>query len=147
MSLTFTGPVPVPAHQTTPLRILITGASRGLGLEMVRQYGAAHKDNVIFAAVRDPNSKTTDKVKALAASNSNIHIVPLDIADEDSIRASVGHVSKLTDRLDLLINNAGVCGPDDSKDVLQATSAHIQDIFAINLGDHPSLSTAARVGG
>ena len=65
--------------------------------------------------MRDPNSKTTDKVKALAASNSNIHIVPLDIADEDSIRASVGHVSKLTDRLDLLINNAGVIGPEESK--------------------------------
>ena len=57
MSLTFTGPVPVPAHQTTPLRILITGASRGLGLEMVRQYGAAHKDNVISQPCATPTAR------------------------------------------------------------------------------------------
>ena len=99
------GPAPVPKPQSSPLSILITGASRGLGLQFVQQYSQAHDKNIVFAGVRNPASAT--ELNAFAALRSNVHIIPLDVDDEQSIRDSVKHVEKVIDRLDVLINNRG----------------------------------------
>jgi NAD(P)-dependent dehydrogenase (short-subunit alcohol dehydrogenase family) len=112
MSATFPGAVPLPKPQTIPLTILITGGGRGLGCVLVQQYANAHKDNVILAAVRNPN--TARHLSDFAALHANVHIVPMDVADEDSVRASVASVSKVTDHLDLLINNAVIIGAADA---------------------------------
>ncbi|MDX2028778.1 MAG: SDR family oxidoreductase [Alphaproteobacteria bacterium] len=81
--------------------VLITGASRGLGLEFVRQY-AADGWNVI-AACRAP-----DKAAELQmlAQNKNVRIEALDVISAPSIATLA---AKLKDTaIDVLINNAGV---------------------------------------
>jgi len=130
MALTFSGPVPVPAAQTTPLTVLITGASRGIGFELAKQYATAHKDNVVFAAVRNPDSKTATAVAEFAAKHSNLHVVQLDVDDEHSIYSSAKKVSDVVDHLDVLINNAGVfLGPDP----LKATTDEFNASFKTNV--------------
>jgi NAD(P)-dependent dehydrogenase (short-subunit alcohol dehydrogenase family) len=74
------------------MNILITGASRGLGLELTRQYEA--RGETVFAAMRD--------------TDGNIEAVKLDVTDQSSIAAAVKQVRGKTDSLDILINNAGV---------------------------------------
>ena len=118
MSLTFTGAVPVPKAQTAPLNVLITGAARGLGFGFVQQYAEAHPSNIVLAGVRKANPQLT----ALASTHSNIHIIPLDVSDEASVKASVTQVSGLVPHLDVLINNAAIASVE-ALDPL-TTSAH-----------------------
>jgi len=118
MSLTFTAPVPVPASQSTPLSILITGAARGIGLELVKKYAIAHPQNKVLAAVRDVNN--ANLVTEFAKSHRNVSLIPLDVSDESSIRNSVKHVTAVTDRVDILFNNAGVVGVRDPATIQSA---------------------------
>lgn len=93
-------------------RVLVTGASRGLGFEFTRQY--IDRGAQVFAGYRRP--ETAGKLRELSERHPDrLIMVPLDVSDENSIRASVGAVAEKTDSLDLLINNAGIGG------VVQAT--------------------------
>ncbi|OHC78806.1 MAG: short-chain dehydrogenase [Rhodospirillales bacterium RIFCSPLOWO2_01_FULL_65_14] len=82
--------------------VLITGASRGLGLEFARQYAADGWR--VIAACREPK-----KSRALCALNGDIAVERLDIDDP----ASIGTLAKKYARaaIDVLINNAGIYGP------------------------------------
>jgi len=95
---------------------LVTGTSRGIGLEITRQL-LMDADNVVIATCRDPANAT--QLKALALKDSaegELHIVKLDIASEESIRASVPIVAKILGHrgLDYLYNNAAITEGDDS---------------------------------
>ncbi|ORY06792.1 NAD(P)-binding protein [Basidiobolus meristosporus CBS 931.73] len=88
---------------------LVTGASRGLGIEFVRQL--LGKDGFkVVACCRNPESATElNKLKSSAGDRLSVH--KLDVNDEDSIKASVEEISKYaTNGIDVLINNAGVGG-------------------------------------
>ena len=133
MAFTFSGPVPIPPASVA-LTVLVTGASRGLGLELVRQYATARHDNIVFAAVRSPEKATaaTSPLGSLAAAYPNLHILPLDVADEDSIRNSVQHVARVTDHLDVLINNAAIVGESTARDALAVTASQLTAVVNTN---------------
>ena len=80
---------------------LVTGAGRGLGLELARQLAA--RGDTVFATVRRP--ATAD---ALHAIEGDVHIVTLDVSVPESIAAAAAEVARQTDHLDLLVNNAGI---------------------------------------
>jgi len=82
----------------------VTGASRGLGLEFIRQL-SSNAENTVFALVRDVHGAT--ELHELAKSCSNIHIVHADLLDNDSLKTAALCVSNKTGgSLDYLINNA-----------------------------------------
>lgn len=85
--------------------ILITGANRGLGLELTRQ--TLDRGDHVFATCRHP-----EEAHALRALNdvhaAQLSILSLDVTDEASIIAAEEMVRTQTDHLDILINNAGV---------------------------------------
>lgn len=56
-------------------RILITGANRGLGLEMVKQLLKDYHPEKIFAACRKPEEAV--ELKSLAEKNSAVHVLQL----------------------------------------------------------------------
>ena len=87
--------------------VLITGASRGIGLEFARQYAADGWR--VHACCRAPQD-AADLSAALNGWNGVIH--RLDVTDELSIRELAGAVDD--EPLDVLINNAGIF-PDDRK--------------------------------
>ena len=130
MSLTFVGPVPVVPPQSGPLTVLITGSSRGLGLELVRQYATAHADNVVFAGVRKPAQAT--ELASIAAAHSNVHIVTIDVDSEESIQASVPIVERFTSRLDVLVNNAAI-SPPEALSPLKTTAADFNRVMNTNV--------------
>lgn len=81
------------------MNAIVTGANRGIGLELVRQLLAqGHK---VEAACRRP-----DDAKELRATGARVHTV--DILDGDSIAAFARVLDGTS--IDLLINNAGVYG-------------------------------------
>jgi NAD(P)-dependent dehydrogenase (short-subunit alcohol dehydrogenase family) len=83
--------------------IAVTGASRGLGFILTREFLAA--GNRVFALVRN----TGDALPTLGASFADtLDIVPCDVGSTESVRRAAGKVKARTDHLDMLINNAGV---------------------------------------
>jgi NAD(P)-dependent dehydrogenase (short-subunit alcohol dehydrogenase family) len=86
-------------------RILITGANRGLGLELARQYTT--RGERVFATCRQP--QRAEELGELAAQHPDrLTIIPLDVTDQQSIDASYDTVREHTDALDVFINNAGI---------------------------------------
>ncbi len=87
------------------IRVLITGASRGLGLEMTRQCLA--RGMRIFAACRDPQN-AEDLIALEEGAPDQLTIVPLAVDDQASVEAARQLVGQRTPALDWLINNAGM---------------------------------------
>ncbi|KAI0653035.1 NAD-P-binding protein [Cubamyces menziesii] len=90
-----------------PTTWLITGASRGIGYELVRQL-VSSSDNLVVAACRTPEKATA--LHALkSTSKGQLRLVQMDTGDFGSIRASFGQVEPILGEigLDYLINNAG----------------------------------------
>lgn len=86
--------------------VLITGANRGLGFALARQYVTDRAE--VIACCRDPGG--ADALKELATSTGRrVRITALDVADEASITSLK---SALGDQpIDILINNAGISVP------------------------------------
>jgi NAD(P)-dependent dehydrogenase (short-subunit alcohol dehydrogenase family) len=90
-------------------RILVTGASAGLGVETTRSL-AAHGAQVIGAA-RDLNKAkvATEQVRKDAAANGgSFELIELDLANLKSVRACADRLLTKGDAFDVVIANAGV---------------------------------------
>ncbi|XP_068459995.1 C-signal [Clinocottus analis] len=89
--------------------VLVTGASRGLGLQLVDSLASGgFSPGKIIATIRSPAS--AQKLQELAEKHPNIHIIPLDVVNQESIERSVEQVDQLVQEegLNCLINNAGI---------------------------------------
>src|SRR5439155_3275371 len=88
--------------------VVVTGASGGLGEEASRALAARGAE--VAMAVRDP-------AKAAAARDTvgpNGHLVTLDLASLDRVRAGAAAILERCPRIDVLVNNAGVMAtPED----------------------------------
>ncbi|MGQ0429020.1 MAG: SDR family oxidoreductase [Gammaproteobacteria bacterium] len=86
--------------------MFITGASRGLGLEFVRQYAADGWQ--VHAACRDPGA-ARELQELAAGSSGRIRVGQLDVTDSASVKTAAAALKG--ESIDLLINNAGVGNP------------------------------------
>ncbi|XP_022061284.2 synaptotagmin-1-like isoform X2 [Acanthochromis polyacanthus] len=89
--------------------VLVTGANRGLGLELVERLASGgFSPGKIIATTR--NTATAEKLQELAEKHPNIHIVTLDVVNQDSIEKCAADVAQLVQEegLNCLINNAGI---------------------------------------
>jgi NAD(P)-dependent dehydrogenase (short-subunit alcohol dehydrogenase family) len=84
--------------------VLVTGAGRGLGFALVKELLA--NGYTVFAGRRSDQGDFLDSLPQEA--KARLHIVPLDIANDESVRAAAVTISGETDYLDLIFNNVGV---------------------------------------
>ena len=84
---------------------LITGANKGLGLEIVRQLG--ERGLVVVLGARD-EVKGAAAAAALCKEGIDAHAVKLDVPRPDDVARLPGFFSEKFGRLDVLVNNAGV---------------------------------------
>ncbi|WP_438434430.1 SDR family NAD(P)-dependent oxidoreductase [Gorillibacterium sp. sgz500922] len=88
----------------------VTGADRGLGLALTR--GLLDRGYRVFAGSYLPD---WPELGQLAASEpERLTVLPLDISDEASVNAAAAFIASRTDRLDVLINNAGIHNEPES---------------------------------
>ncbi|XP_065279015.1 C-signal-like [Emys orbicularis] len=113
--------------------VLVTGANRGIGLELVKQL--VRKPNPpgwIFATCRDPEGARAQELKNLASKHPNLVILQLEATDPASIQAAAkkaeAHLGG--SGLNLLINNAGVM-PESTLE--SATAADMLAVYKINV--------------
>ena len=86
---------------------VVTGANSGLGLETARAL-AAHGASVVLAVRSlDRGAEAVARIRA-ATPDADLHLQQLDLSSLDSVRSAARELRTNTDRIDLLINNAGV---------------------------------------
>lgn len=89
--------------------VLVTGGNNGIGKETVLQL-AKHNPHKIFLAART-ESKARDAITAIksqTAQDVDIEYLPLDLASLPSIVKAADQVASHSDRLDILVLNAGI---------------------------------------
>lgn len=111
-------------------RVMITGANRGIGLEMTRQ--AAERGDDVIACCRAPLEAAA--LTALAKTHDNITVLGLDVCVERDVKAVARGMQR---PLDLLVCNAGVLigrgglsdPAQDSNAVEQALMTNVAGVF------------------
>ena len=104
--------------------VLVTGGSRGLGLELARELIVEGARVAICA--RDAEELERAR-QDLAARGGHVLAIPCDVTDRDAVNGMVAHVVAELGDLDVLVNNAGtiVVGPlevlthDDFEDAMR----------------------------
>lgn len=105
-------------------RVLITGTSRGIGLEFVHQY--LQRGDWVFAACRNPeHAETLQQIRS-----THLSIIPMEVTDMASIETAYNLVKNQTPTLDVLINNAGIAHDDERLGKIDAERS--RQIFHVN---------------
>jgi len=98
---------------------LVTGANKGIGFEVARDL--ARKGFHVFLGARDTEAgeAAAEKLRKEGEKEDygEITFLKIDVSKSDSIRNAAEEFSRKSDRLDTLVNNAGIL-LDDDKDVL-----------------------------
>ena len=111
--------------------VLITGANRGLGLSLAAKF--LREGFLVFATTRTPQASLrllTDQFP------KTLIVVPMDVADTDSVREAAGTVAAQTPTLDILINNAAIYpeGAKASLEELDLSSAPVTlEVMNVNV--------------
>jgi NAD(P)-dependent dehydrogenase (short-subunit alcohol dehydrogenase family) len=84
--------------------VFITGANKGIGYEVARQLAA--NEFIVLLGARNPQrgEAAANKLRA----EGEVYFVPIDVTDERSIAAAAEMVSKQWEKVDVLVNNAGI---------------------------------------
>lgn len=117
--------LPYPTHDFTGQTIIVTGANTGLGLEAARHFVRLNAARVILA-IRD-EAKGNDAAQSIVQSTSTqgvTQVWPLDLSRRNSVEAFAKRVNSELDRVDVVVENAGMLTKQfamDPEDVCEAT--------------------------
>ncbi|HEY3602638.1 MAG TPA: SDR family NAD(P)-dependent oxidoreductase, partial [Chthoniobacterales bacterium] len=101
---------------------LVTGANKGIGFEVTRQL--AREGFRVFLGARNEEAGRAAAEKlsheGRKLDHGEVTFLQIDIANPESIEQAANEFGKQCDRLDVLVNNAGIALPDDN-DILSIT--------------------------
>ena len=115
---------------------IVTGGSRGIGRAIATELSTTH---TVIATYRG----RLDAAQSLAAETGCL-IAPCDVSVEADRVSLIESTLRQHDRIDLLVNNAGMA-PRERRDILDSTTESFDEIMAVNLrGPHFLTQLAAR---
>lgn len=121
------GIAPVAAVAADSSTVLITGSSRGIGLEITRRY--AEQGWRVIATCRTPAKALA--LQEIADEHSNVTIDALDVTDFAQIDALA---AKYVDTpIDVLLNNAGISGGSDAQNFGEFDYPVFNQVMAVNV--------------
>ena len=92
-------------HFDTVARALVTGASRGIGAATARTLAAQGSAVALVARRKD---RLDELAAAITADGGDALVIEADITDQEQAVAAVKQAAEGFDRLDTVVNNAGV---------------------------------------
>ena len=117
---------------------LVTGGGRGIGQVICRELARAGADIAVFS-----RSGASETVKLIESEGGKVLDIIADATDESSVKEGMKKIMEVYGRLDIVINNAGVCY---HKDAFEATVEEWRECLDINLtGEYIVCREAARV--
>ena len=121
---------------SSPVTALVTGASRGIGRAIAIELARTHQVIGTYRGRRD----AAESLRA----DTGADIFPCDISSAADRQALIGHARERFERLDMLVNNAGV-GQRERRDILEASEDSFDELIATNLkGPHFLTQLTAR---
>jgi len=130
------------------MQALVTGASRGLGLEMTRQLLV--RGDRVAAACRHPG-RALALTRLAGEHPGRLHVLPLDLTEPRSIAEVAREVGALDLDIDLLVNNAGVLiegerfGAIESKSLRESFSVNAEGALLLTQALNAQLADGAKV--
>lgn len=108
---------------------LVTGANKGLGLEVARQLGV--RGVVVLLGARD---ERRGRAAATSLTAQGLPVTPLriDVTDGASIADAAAHIERRHGRLDILVNNAGIAGSSPGP-ASAATAEQMREVYDTNV--------------
>ena len=93
---------------------IVTGANSGIGLETARELARRGARVVLACRSEARASEALDDIRD-GLPDAQVEFMELDLSDLDQVRRFAATVHERFDRLDLLVNNAGVMVPPESR--------------------------------
>lgn len=109
---------------------LVTGANKGIGLEVSRQL--AQNGFFVYLGSRNLESGSAAVEKLKIEGISNVEAIQLDVTDQESINTARITIGKKTEVLDVLVNNAGISG-GFPQSALDATIDQFKTVYETNV--------------
>lgn len=116
---------------------LVTGASRGFGLEIAKLFAEAGATVVLNGRYRDTLEEAAKSV------GGKVDIAAFDVADTRASTAAVAEIERKHGKLDILVNNAGT---NIRKPLAEVTLQDWQTVIDTNLTGAFALARAAALG-
>jgi NAD(P)-dependent dehydrogenase (short-subunit alcohol dehydrogenase family) len=109
---------------------LVTGATRGIGLQVALAL-AKMGFNLILNG-RKKEADVANVLRLFDASGVSVHYIPADIGKIDDCRYLINTARRIVDKVDVLVNNAGVA-PKQRKDILEIETSDFDEVLDVNL--------------
>lgn len=122
------------AGLTAPVQVIVTGASRGIGLAATRALLAHDDVTQVFALSRGAVDSAALATEA-ATHGARLQRIAVDLADADAIARASADIAQRTDVVHLLFNAAGVLhapGLAPEKSLADVSADALRRVFAIN---------------
>lgn len=107
---------------------LITGANKGIGFEVARQLIKKGFRVVITARDRKKGAMAVEK---LSSTGGNVTLLTMDVSDRKSVERAATDFGKLEQKLDVLVNNAGIY-PDNNVPITETKEQIFLDTYRTN---------------
>jgi NAD(P)-dependent dehydrogenase (short-subunit alcohol dehydrogenase family) len=107
--------------------VLVTGANRGIGLELARNY--AERGWTVIATARKPDK--ADALNAIAAEYDNVTVEQMDLLDLDGIDALAARLKDIP--IDVLLNNAAMLGEPNDQTLGNLDYALMKQVLNVNV--------------
>lgn len=110
---------------------LVTGANKGIGLEIAR--GLGRIGYTVWIGSRDEN-RGGAAAEALRRDGLDARFLSLDVTDERSVAAAADTLGREVDRLDALVNNAGISrgwGPPSEDTITDVQAIYDVNVFGV----------------
>lgn len=110
------------------MNILISGADRGLGYGVTKRL--LEDGHIIFAG--QYLMKCEELNSLIPDYKEQLHIVPLDVSNADSVIKAKEIILQYTEKLDMIISNAGIFEKPSEQDELSTDYEYMMNIYNVN---------------
>jgi len=104
---------------------LVTGGGRGIGAAIARELAQAGMRVAVAARSRDQIEEVAGEIDGVA--------VQVDVSDEASVTGVVADVEDQLGQVDVLVNDAGIAGPRETKPIWEEDPAEWWHVFEVNV--------------
>ncbi|XP_071808604.1 retinol dehydrogenase 8-like [Asterias amurensis] len=128
-------PLHIGLAMSSPLVVLITGCSSGVGLATATYLAKESEHNFkVYATVKELSDISDLEEAAGDSKDKSLFIRELDVTKKVSVRSAVAEILRANDKIDVVINNAGIVGLDfDLYDESSESLDIAQEIMNVNL--------------